>query len=64
MLDVMPFDETSETELALHVSEEQAVGFNRLLHRTRRKRNQPSVVFVVDELCHASLSLKFVVKNG
>ena len=26
MLDVMPFDETSETELALHVLEEQAVG--------------------------------------
>ena len=39
MLDVMPFDETSETELALHVSEEQAVGFNRLLHRTRRKKS-------------------------
>ena len=35
MLDVMPFDDTSGTDLAQHVSEEQAVGFNRLLHRHR-----------------------------
>ena len=43
MLDVMPFDETSETELALHVSEEQAVGFNRLLHRTQREKEESSI---------------------